>query len=69
MACVPPRNFGTPQSHGERSYVYFGIDSDQDGMMVHDDDSEGDTLHFMSPSLAYSYAGSGDNVQAICHTD
>lgn len=69
MDCVPPRNFGTPQSHGERSYVYFGIDSDQDGQMVHDADASGDTLHFMSPSLAYSYSGSGGDVKAVCHTD
>ncbi len=69
MDCVPPRNFGTAQSHGERSYVYFGIDDDEDGQMVHDTDAENDGLHFMSPSLAYSYSGSGSSVKAICHTD
>lgn len=69
MDCVPPRNFGTAQSHGERSYVYFGMDMDQDGQMVNDPDSTEDTLHFMSPSLAYSYEGSGSDVQAICHSD
>jgi len=69
LDCVPPRNFGTPQSHGERSYVYFGIDSDEDGQMVHDPDAEGDTMHFMSPSLGYAYSGSGNDVKALGHTD
>ncbi len=69
MDCIDPRNFGTAETHGERSYVYFGIDEDKDGQMVHDGDSEPDTLHFMSPSLAYSYSGSGSSVQAVCHTD
>lgn len=69
MDCVPPRNFGTAQSHGERSYIYFGMDEDNDGQMVNDGDAESDGLHFMSPSLAYSYSGTGSNVKAICHSD
>ncbi len=69
MDCVPPRNFGTPQSHGERHYVYFGMDHDKDGKMVDDSDSGDDTIHFMSPSLAYSYSGSGSSVMTVAYTD
>jgi len=69
LDCVDPQNFGTPQSHGERSYVYFGMDNDKDGVMVGDTDSEGDTLQFMVPSLGYKYAGSGSAILSLGHAD
>ncbi len=43
-----------PDIEGQRSYTYFGIDADEDGVMVHDEDSLSDKLHFMVPSLSYS---------------
>ena len=69
LNCVDPTNFGTAESHGERSYVYFGMDNDKDGVMVGDTDSQGDTLQFMVPSLAYKYIDSGSGVLGVGHAD
>ena len=69
MLCVTPQNYGTPESQGERSYVYFGIDSDKDGVMVGDSDTPEDTLQFMAPSLAFKYTETGSEVYCVGHTD
>lgn len=42
-----------PDLEGQRSYTYFGIDSDKDGNMATDTDTPEDKIHFMCPSLAY----------------
>jgi len=54
----PGRN---PEMDGERSYVYFGIDDDEDGMLVGDTDSEVDKLQFFVPSLGYEYLREGSD--------
>jgi len=68
--CVNPTTWpGTPQDHGERSYVYFGIDNDGDGAMSHDEDSPDDRPHFMVPSIGYEYIEEGGKVVAHGHAD
>ncbi|MDG6221551.1 MAG: hypothetical protein QCI38_08930, partial [Candidatus Thermoplasmatota archaeon] len=44
---------GNPDLEGQRSYTYFGIDANNDGNMVDDQNSPEDKIHFFLPSLAY----------------
>ncbi len=52
-SAIPGR---TPQQDGQRSYTYFGVDSDKDGEMIDDPDND-DHLQFFSPSLGYEDLG------------
>ncbi len=70
VATVEPTLWpGSPQDHGERSYVYFGTDHDRDGAMTQDEDSPEDRLHFMVPSLGYAYEMIDGTVNCIGHAD
>lgn len=52
-SAIPGR---TPEMDGQRSYTYFGIDSDRDGEMTEDSDND-DHLQFFSPSVGYESMG------------
>lgn len=56
--------FRDPEDDGQRGYIYFGFDSDQDGSILDDPDSEADRLEFMVPTLAYGYVREGEDAVA-----
>jgi len=49
-----------PEDDGQRGYLYFGYDGDEDGSIMTDPDSEEDHLEFMVPTLSYGYVREGD---------
>ena len=59
-----------PEDDGQRGYVYFGYDADEDGSIIQDSDSERDHLEFMVPTLSYGYVKEGDQaVQGWAYTE
>ncbi|MBN1390964.1 MAG: hypothetical protein JXA22_10025, partial [Candidatus Thermoplasmatota archaeon] len=60
----------TAEDDGQRGYLYFGVDSDEDGKIIRDEDSAEDHLEFMLPTLAYAYIREGtDAVSGLAYTE
>jgi hypothetical protein len=65
-----PTQKRTPEDDGQRAYLYFGFDSDEDGVIQNDADSPFDHLEFMVPTLSYAYEREGGMaVSGVAYTE
>jgi hypothetical protein len=65
-----PTKKRTPEDDGQRAYLYFGYDSDEDGVLQNDPDAADDHLEFMVPTLSYAYIREGGMaVSGIAYTE